>query len=195
MTGRDSWCGIVVAHRASINNCKNLAMSRLHEWHHPLIVRLKFLVAKHPRPRRFEGGKVGHRQFQDERVVASSEIREKTRRALWCKPLLNCEAFLHHSKSLTSLPELQVEHVADNDHEEPLFCSGRGAGDVSRSWVGREFTPQPRLRDDPRRPPALDLDELDHSPRRLQLMPGGVVDDSPAQLYVGTVPVTRTVRL
>src|SRR5215212_4434754 len=142
---------VVAQHPALINDCKNLAMSRLHERHQLLIVRLKFLVAKHPRRRSFKGPDTRHRQFQDERVVASREIREKTCRRVGCKPLLNCEAFLHHSKSLTSLPELQVEHVADDDHEKPLFYGGRvpatcvsGRGGARVNTIGGATLCRPR---------------------------------------------------
>ena len=127
-----------------INDCENLAMSRLHERRHLVIVRLKFLVPKHPRCRGFEDGKAGHGQFQDEGVVASGEIREKTRRGVGCKPLLDGEAFLHHSNSLTSLPELQVEHVADDDHEEPLLSPAANGGRRRTALAGPESTPQPR---------------------------------------------------
>jgi hypothetical protein len=111
------------------DDVEDLAVSRLHERHKFLIVRLKIFITEDSGCRGFKRGEIGRRQFQDERVVGTREIGQETERALYSGALLNGESFLHHREGFTGFSELQPKDVADENHEQLLLC---GQDDESR---------------------------------------------------------------
>src|SRR5438876_3832163 len=129
-----------------LDDREHLAVTRVHERGELLIVRLPVFVAHDPGRRGFEGCQIGHREFQHQRVEGACDIRQETRGHIpSSRSSLNGKAFLHVNHGLSSLPELQPEHVAYDDHERLLFVMpGRALRATSRlaeAWRGRRAAP------------------------------------------------------